>query len=194
MRASSGRTDAASEEVADTAPVVNRSNPAGAPEVVMNRGHRLPILRLTLVTLAVLVAFSGPLTGSAFAKDKTEIQLRLRIERTGRPTIIVNPPEARIWRSKPDKPKKVEWYTVNNTPYTDIFWELRYEPSKGGGTANYFGDVDLECGVTRKKVQPDKKPDFPNAQWPYKVSVYACVDGVKGQELATVDPRIVWKD
>jgi len=154
----------------------------------------MPTLTLTVVAVAVLVAFSGPLTGSAFAKDKTEIELRLRLEMSGRLVILVNPPEARIWRNKPDKPKKVEWYTVNNTPFTVTFWELRYEPSKGGGTANYFGDVDLECGVARKTVQPDKKPDFPNAQWPYKVTVYACVDGVKAQELATLDPRIVWKD
>ena len=98
------------------------------------------------------------------------------------------------WRNKPNKPKKVEWTTVNTTRYPELFWELRYDPSKGGGTADYFGDVDIECGVANIKVQPDKKPDFPNAQWPYSVTAYACADGVKAQEVATVDPRIVWKD
>jgi len=160
----------------------------------MNRGHRFSTITLTLVTLAVLAAFCGPLTTSAFARDQTEIELKLYTGMTGRLGILVNPPEAKIWRNKPDKPKKVEWYTVNRSEFDDLYWELRYEPSKGGGTANYFGDVDLECGVTRKKVQPDKKPDFPNAQWPYKITVYACVNGEKAQQLATVDPRIVWKD
>lgn len=134
------------------------------------------------------------MTEPAFAKDKTDIQLRLSINMTGRATIIVNPSEAKIWRNKPDKPKKVEWTTVNTTRYPELFWELRYDPSKGGGTADYFGDVDIECGVANIKVQPDKKPDFPNAQWPYSVTAYACADGVKAQEVATADPRIVWKD
>lgn len=160
----------------------------------MNRNHRFPTITLALVTVVVVFGFSGSLTGSALAADKTQVKLRLYTGMTGSVGILVNPSEAKIWRNKPDKPKKVEWFTVNDSPYANLFWELRYDTSKGGSTANYFGDVDLECGVTRKKVQPDKKPDFPNAQWPYSVTVYACANGEKAQKLATVDPRIVWKD
>ena len=42
--------------------------------------------------------------------------------------------------------------------------------------------------------QPDKKPDVPQAEWPYSVAVYSCVDGARGDLLAEVDPRIVWRD
>jgi hypothetical protein len=155
--------------------------------------------RVTRITQAVvfvttLAVFAGPLAGSVSAKDQTEIQLTLTLDRRGDIIVKVNPTEAKIWRKKPDKPKKVYWWTVNTTPFDDLFWELRYDPSKGGGTANYFGDVDIECGVPNIKVQPDKTPDFPNAEWPYAVSVYACVDGEKAQKLGTVDPRIVWRD
>ncbi len=44
------------------------------------------------------------------------------------------------------------------------------------------------------KVQPDKKPDIPKAEWPYSITVFACLDGVKAQKLATLDPRIIWQD
>jgi hypothetical protein len=77
---------------------------------------------------------------------------------------------------------------------TELFWELRYDPDKGGGSADDFGEVDIACGGAGTKVQPDKKPDFPYAQWPYSVTVYACAEGAKGQQLANGDPRIVWKD
>ena len=40
----------------------------------------------------------------------------------------------------------------------------------------------------------DKKPDFPEAEWPYSITVYACIDGAKAQKIAAVDPRIIWKD
>jgi len=147
-------------------------------------------MTLIVVITAVLIA------GSAGAADKkTYIQLSLEVAGSGIPFIKVQPRDAKIWRNKPDKPKKVEWWwTVNDTSYSEIFWEIRYDPSKGGGTADYFGDVDIECGKTEIKVQPDKKPDIPNAQWPYSITAYACVDGVKGQIIATIDPRIVWKD
>jgi hypothetical protein len=154
------------------------------------RGRRSAVIALAVVIAAVLIA------GPADAADKkTTIQLMLSQNINGMPIIKVQPRDAKIWRNKPDKPKKVEWWwTENDTSYSEIFWEIRYDPSKGGGTADYFGDVDIECGKNEIKVQPDKKPDFPNAEWPYSITVYACKDGVKAQEIASVDPRIIWKD
>jgi hypothetical protein len=147
-------------------------------------------MALIIVVAAVLIA-----SPADAADKKTNIQLALDQNINSVVIIKVQPRDAKIWRNKPDKPKKVEWWwTVNDTSYTEIFWEIRYDPSKGGGTANYFGDVDIECGKNEIKVQPDKKPDFPNAVWPYSVTVYACSNGAKAQKLATVDPRIIWKD
>ena len=54
--------------------------------------------------------------------------------------------------------------------------------------------AQMQDGQTEIKVQPDKKPDFPKAEWPYSITVYACDDGVKAQEIATTDPRIIWND
>ncbi|MCW8985538.1 MAG: hypothetical protein OQK55_09360 [Thermoanaerobaculales bacterium] len=154
----------------------------------MRRVHRFASMTLALVIAAAL--FSG----SAQAADKTDVKLTLTVDSAGTATISVDPEDAKIWRNKPDKPKKVYWKTENNSSHDQLFWELRYDPSKGGGTANYFGDVDIKCGETRVKVQPDKKPDFPKAEWPYSITVFACKDGVKAQEIATVDPRIIWQD
>ena len=150
-------------------------------------------LRLATMTLAIVIA-ALLIAGSAEAADKKDVKLTLDINSAGTAVISVDPEDAQIWRNKPNKPKKVNWKTVNNSSHAQLFWELRYDPDKGGGTANYFGDVDIACGETAKKIQPDKKPDFPYAQWPYSVTAYACVDGVKGQEVATVDPRIIWND
>ena len=156
----------------------------------MQRRFRFATITLGLVIAAVLI--SGPANA---ADKKTTIQLRLDQNVNGVAFIRVQPRDAKIWRNQPDKPKKVEWWwRENDTSYGEIFWEIRYDPSKGGGTADYFGDVDIECGQTEIKVQPDKKPDFPKAEWPYSITVYACKDGVKAQEIATIDPRIIWND
>jgi hypothetical protein len=168
---------------------VHPSARAETLEVKMQNGHRLEVMTLAAVIATVMF------TGTAPAADKkTNIQLSLKITMNGSTYIQVLPRDAKIWRNRPDKPKKINWWTVNFTSYDELFWELRYDESKGGGTANYFGDVDIECAETEIKVQPDKKPDFPNAQWPYSMTVYACANGQKAQKLATVDPRIIWND
>jgi hypothetical protein len=131
----------------------------------MKNSPRLAIMALAAVIAGLMIA------GTAEAADTKDVKLTLTVSSAG-----------------------TNWQTVNESSHNQLFWELRYDPGKGGGTANYFGDVDIECGTTAIKVQPDKKPDFPYAQWPYTVTVYACVDGVKGQELANIDPRIVWRD
>ena len=160
----------------------------------MQRDRRFVAGIHALVIAAVFVALSFPFTGSAQAADKKDVELTLTLGPAGDYGIRVMPPDATIWRNKPNKPKKINWTTLAVSAYEGLYWEIRYDPSKGGGSANYFGDVDIECGETKKKVQPDKKPEVPNAEWPYSVTVYACVDGAKAQELATVDPRIIWKD
>lgn len=154
----------------------------------MKNSPRLAIMALAAVIAGLMIA------GTAEAADTKDVKLTLTVSSAGTATITVDPEDAKIWRNKPNKPKKVNWQTVNESSHNQLFWELRYDPGKGGGTANYFGDVDIACGETEKKVQPDKKPDFPYAQWPYSVTAYSCVDGVKGDQLADVDPRIVWKD
>ena len=156
----------------------------------MKRNDCFAAVALIAVVAAVLIA-----APAVAADKKTVIQLALDQNINGFPVIKVLPRDAKIWRNKPDKPKKVEWWwTVNDTSYSEIFWEIRYDPSKGEGTANFFGDVDIECGQAEIKVQPDKKPDVPKAVWPYSVTVYACKNGVKAQKLATLDPRIIWQD
>ena len=154
----------------------------------MNRNRHISPLTLALIVIAALAA------GSAHAAEKTEVELTLTVDDAGNASIGVDPENAQIWRNKPDKPKKVYWMTVNESSYDELFWELRYDPSKGGGSANYFGDVDIACGKTDIKVQPDRKPDAPYAEWPYSVTVYSCVDGAKGDMLAEIDPRIKWGD
>jgi len=156
----------------------------------MQRNICFAAMALIIVVAAVLIA------GPADAADKkTTIQLMLDQNVNGVAFIQVQPRDAKIWRNKPDKPKKVEWWwEINRTSFDELFWEIRYDPSKDRATANYFGDVDIECGESEIKVQPDKKPDFPKAEWPYSITVFACKDGVKAQEIATVDPRIIWQD
>lgn len=164
-------------------------------EVEMQVEYRIRTIVFAIVIFAVLVAFSGPIAGPADAAEKTNIKLELDMDLNGRPVIKVTPRDAKIWRNKPNKPKKVYWYVYQNyTSFDELYWEFRYEPSKGGGTANYFGDVDIKCGEDDIKVQPDKTPDVANAEWPYSITVYGCVDGAKAQKITTVDPRIVWKD
>ena len=156
--------------------------------------HRLFSLFAGACAAAVIFTFGGLLASTAEAADKNEVELTLAVDSAGTATITVDPEDAQIWRNKPDKPKKINWKIVNSSAYEQLFWELRYAPDKGGGSADYFGEVDITCGETDKKVQPDKKPDFPYAEWPYSITVFSCADGAKSVELATVDPRIVWKD
>ena len=149
------------------------------------------------MVMALATAFAAVLiAGSTGAADKkTTIQLMLDQNVNGVAFIQVQPRDAKIWRNKPDKPKKVEWWwEINKTSFDELFWEIRYDPSKGEGPADFFGNVDIECGESEIKAQPDKKPDVPKAEWPYSITVYACKDGVKAQEIATIDPRIIWQD
>ncbi len=148
---------------------------------------------IPVATIIVFAIGLACLASDSFAADKKDVKLTLTVS-GGSATITVDPVDAWVWRKKANKPKKINWKTINISAHSQLFWEIRYDPSKGGGTADYFGDVDIACGESEKKVQPDKKPDFPYAQWPYSITVFSCVDGNKGEELASVDPRIIWKD
>ena len=146
-------------------------------------------IAVVLGTIGVLI-LGGATTASAQQPDSREITLELSMDGA----IIVTPETATIWRTKHGKVKKVEWAALANAEYPELYWELRWAPSKGGGSDNFFGDVDLPCGESHIKVQPRPKPTIPYAEWPYMVTVYSCSDGAKGQEIATVDPRIRWDD
>ena len=158
-------------------------------------GSRRFVGTYSLVFIIVAVALSGTLAGSANAGDTKAIRLYLEQGVTGVARVIVNPRDAKIWRNAPGKAQNIRWFMVKNrTSYSRILWEFRYDPSKKGATADYFGDVDLECGGTRVEVPPEMKPDSPGAEWPYSITAYACTDGGKAQKIATVTARIIWKD
>jgi hypothetical protein len=158
-------------------------------------GSRRFFVTYSLVVAMVVVALSGVLAGSANAGDTKAVRLSIEIGVTGAPRIRLRTPTAKIWRNEPGKPNRVLWRMYNNrTSHYEISWEFRYDPSKEEATADYFGRVDLECGETRVEVPPEKKPDTPNAVWPYTITAYACAKGMKAQKIATVNARIVWKD
>jgi hypothetical protein len=152
------------------------------------RTIRIPILCFaTAVILAVGVA-----TVSADPPDAKTVTLELAVGGDGGCTITVIPEVGVIQRGDNAKIKKVYWEALPNDQHPELFWELRWDRDKGGASENYFGDVDLACGVGNIKVQPDK-PKIDGAEWPYAVTVFACVDGTKSVKLCTVDPRIRWE-
>ena len=153
------------------------------------RFNCLPIMLGAAALCAVLA--SPP--AAADPPDARQVNLTLGGDAEAGFTITVDPEAAEIERGNKAKIKKVYWAGVGTEQHPDVYWELRWDPDKGGASENYFGDVDLPCGTASLKVQPDK-PKIPNAQWPYAVTAYSCVDGARGEQLATVDPRIVWKD
>jgi hypothetical protein len=128
----------------------------------------------------MLSNLSGVLAGSANAGDRKVVRLELKQVSTGAPIIIVNPPHAKIWRKAPGKAQEIRWWMKRNrTSYYEIVWEFRYDPTKKGAAADYFGEVDLGCGETRVDALPKMKPDSPNAEWPYTITAYACHKGKK---------------
>lgn len=148
---------------------------------------------LVVVSVGVL-ALAGASTLWADPPDAREVTLQLSIDSAGNCSISVDPEIATIWRGESQKIKKVYWVAPPNGQYPELYWELRWDPDKGGATEDYFGEVDLACGVNNIKVQPNPKPKVPRAEWPYSVSVYSCSDGTQSEKLCTVDPRIRWDD
>lgn len=154
---------------------------------MIHREFRSPML----FAFAAVLLLAAPATLHADPPDAKEVTLELSVDAEGYCSITVHPETAVL--KKNGKIKKVYWAALPNDHYPQLFWELRWDPDKGGGSENYFGDVDLSCGEDSIKVQPDK-PKIENAEWPYAVTVFDCVDGVKAEELCTVDPRIRWQN
>ncbi len=152
------------------------------------RSFSLPMI---VIACGILISFAG---GSAADNDSREVTLTAVADGSGGCTITVSPENAIISRGKNAKIKKVYWAAEANSELGELYWEIRYDPGKGGGSENYFGDVNLACGAPSIKVQPKPKPKIPNAEWPYMVTVYRCENGAKGPYLCTVDPRIKWND
>ena len=147
-----------------------------------------------MVVVCVGVVLSS-WTGSVAAdSDAKEVTLTAVADGADGCTITVSPETAIISRGARAKIKKVYWVAEPNAELGELYWELRYDPGKGGGSENYFGDVNLVCGESSIKVQPKPKPKIPNAEWPYMVTVYSCSDGAKSEYLCMVDPRIKWND
>lgn len=150
-------------------------------------------LAVVIFVISCGVVMSWP--GLAAAdNDSREVTLTAVADGSGGCTITVSPETAIISRGNNAKIKKVYWVAAPNPDLGELYWEIRYDPGKGGGSENYFGDVNLACGAPSIKVQPNPKPQTPNAEWPYMVTVYSCENGAKGPYLCTVDPRIRWND
>ena len=162
----------------------------------MHRNHRVANITRAIAGVAIIAAFSGAGAEPACAGNTTVVKLELDEIGSGITRIRVNPRDAKIWRGEPGKAQKIRWWMVKNrTSYSQILWEFRYAASREGATADYFGDVDLECGKTEVEVPPEMLPESAEAAWPYSITAYACADGVKGQKIATIDTvRVVWKD
>jgi hypothetical protein len=152
------------------------------------RTIRIPLLSAA----AAVILMAAPLTVSADPPDAKEVTLQLTVNGDGSCSITVIPEIGVIQHGNKAKIKKVYWVALPNDQHPELFWELRWDPDKGGASENYFGNVDLACGVDDIKVQPDK-PKIDNAEWPYAVTVFGCVDGAKAEQLCTVDPRIRWE-
>jgi len=148
---------------------------------------------LTMIVIAcgILITWAGD---AAADNESREVTLTAVDDGSGGCTITVSPENAIISRGPNAKIKKVYWVAEANPELGELYWEIRYDPGKGGATENYFGDVNLACGAGSIKVQPKPKPKIPNAEWPYMVTVYRCENGAKGPYLCTVDPRIKWND
>jgi len=146
--------------------------------------------RIQILFAAAVFLVAAAATVSADPPDAKTVTLELTMS-DGGCSIAVVPEVGVIQRGDQAKIKKVYWEALPNDQHPELFWELRWDPDKGGASEDYFGNVDLACGVDNIKVQPDK-PKIDNAEWPYAVTAFACVDGTKSEQLCTVDPRIRW--
>ena len=156
----------------------------------MNRVSKSSVM-VGLICIGLL-SWAG---GAGADPDAKDVTLTAVADGAGGCTITVDPETATISRGDDAKIKKVYWKAPPNAELGELYWELRYDPGKGGGTENYFGNVDLACGQSSIKVKPDKPhPRIQNPEWPYMVTVYRCENGAKGPYLCTVDPRIKWND
>lgn len=109
----------------------------------------------------------------------------------GEKCVEAYPDEAVLIKNK--KPKKLRFWVRDAGEY---YWEIAWDNSKGGATDNFFGAVpDITCADNNLKSGPHTGvPDVGTVTWPYKVTVYNCVDGEKATEVCHTDPGVRIKD
>ena len=154
---------------------------------------------------AALAAASFMVLGnipSAHAADSGDaprnavVRIILMVERSGKLVVNVTPSRAKLWRDNAGRPSELLFKVFNHSPYSEVFWEVRFDEDSKVASEDYFGAVDIACGERSLVVAPAALPSTEGAEWPFAVTAYACFDGVKGPQkaLSVVDPRVVWKD
>jgi hypothetical protein len=118
------------------------------------------------------------------------------VERSGNLVVNVTPSRAKLWRDNAQRPSELLFKVFNHSPYSEVFWEVRFDEDSKVASEDYFGAVDIACGERSLVVTPANLPSTEGAEWPFAVTAYACFDGVKGPQKAVsvVKPRVVWKD
>ena len=93
-----------------------------------------------------------------------------------------------VFRNK--KPKKVKFWA---NPAKTYYWEIEYDSSKPDAEGDFFGTIEpIGCKDNHTITLPneDVPSDGKLHYFPYKITVYECVDGTKGEEVCAKDPRI----
>ena len=124
--------------------------------------------------------------GAGFATRPRAKSIDLQYE-GGEQCVSVEDP-AFVFKNK--QPKKVRWWV---DPERTYYWEIVFE-AKPGASDDYFGNVD-PVGCNDNHTTSDKHSGVPDDDetyyWHYKVFVYECNDGEKGQLLCeSPDPRV----
>jgi hypothetical protein len=168
-------------------------------EVTLRPRKRCVSIVLFLALIGSSVVSVGPWTGVAEAGDKESfslVRLRLSVQRSGMFFVNGAPGHAKLWRQTEGKPAIIRWETWNGSPYEELYWEIRFNSDDAKATENFFGDVDVPCGEDTVDIRVKKKPDVANAEWPYTATVFACQEGAKAVEVASMAKglRIIWKD
>lgn len=107
------------------------------------------------------------------------------------PCVEATPDYATTYKSK--KPKKVRFWV---DPEDTYYWTIAYDAAKPGATGDYFGALDdIKCSDNNvKSNQHSGVPANGTYTWPYKVTVYECVNGDKGSMICETDPGVRIKD
>ena len=86
-----------------------------------------------VIVIACGILISWPV-GAAADNESREVTLTAVADGSGGCTITVSPETAIISRGKKAKIKKVYWVGETNPELGDLYWEIRYEPGKGGNS------------------------------------------------------------
>ena len=105
--------------------------------------------------------------------------------------VSASPDPADVRKKGLGKTKRVKW-----VPTTDGYhWEITFS-AKHGQTLDYLGAVPpIQCSGRKDTESGAASKDFPGAlHWYYKISVYECVAGNKGNKICDADPMVRIKD